>query len=121
MSHSEQRPQASFDDFVKIDMRVAKVLAAPIAEGTRAPTRELTLEVGELGTLKSVGQYALVEETELVGAKVVVVVNLGTRRVGRYLSEVLVLGVPHPKSPSGQAQALPLRAPEDARPGEKVY
>jgi tRNA-binding protein len=60
-------------------------------------------------------------ELELVGRLVVVCVNLGTRDMGPYVSEALVLGAPHPESPEDQAQATPLYVSADVAPGEQVF
>jgi tRNA-binding protein len=113
--------QITFGKFQNVDMRVAKVVAAPMAEGTKAPCRVLKLEVGHLGERTSVGQYALLDESDLVGQNVVVCVNLSPREMGRYLSEVLVLGAPHPDSPDDQAQATPLLVSRAARPGDCIF
>lgn len=115
------KPDVPFDIFQQLELRVARVRAAPLAEGTRAPSRVLTLDLGPLGVRTSVAQFALVPEADLVGRLVVVCSNLGTRRIGRYRSEALVLGTPHPGSPDGQAQALPLAAHPDAAPGDVVF
>jgi tRNA-binding protein len=114
-------PDVAFEVFDSLELRVARVESAKPTEGTRAPSRELVLDLGPLGQRRSVGQYALVPEEELVGRKVIACCNLGTRRMGRYLSEVLVLGTDHPHSPPGQAQALPLWAHPDAVLGDRVY
>lgn len=111
----------TFGKFHNVDLRVARVLSAPPAEGTRAASRVLTLDLGHLGHRQSVAQLALVPEGTLVGSNVVVCANLAPRAIGPYTSEVLVLGVPHPDSPDGQAQALPLQAPPEARPGDRVF
>jgi tRNA-binding protein len=113
--------EIGFDQFQAVDVRVAVVLAAPLAEGTRMRSRKLTLDLGGLGTLQSVAQFALVEEAHLVGGNVVACVNLGRRQIGQHASEVLVLGTPHPRSPDGEAQALPLRADPEARPGDRIF
>jgi tRNA-binding protein len=115
------KAQITFGKFANVDMRVAKVLEAPLAAGTRNPCRVFKLDLGPLGTRRSVGQYALVEESDLVGRSVVVCVNLGPREMGGYVSEALILGVPHPNSPNDEAQAMPLRADERAAPGDQVF
>lgn len=114
-------PASDAADFSLLDLRVARVDAAPLAVGTRVPSRVLSLDLGDLGSRTSVGQFALVDESELVGSLVVAVVNLGRRRIGRYDSDALTLGVAHPASPSSEAQARPLRPPPDASPGERVF
>jgi tRNA-binding protein len=113
--------QIPFEEFEKVDLRVAQVLSAKMAVGTRSPCRILELELGPLGVRTSVGQYALIEEAELVGKKVIVCCNLGIRKIGRHESRVLVLGVPHPASPKDQAQALPLTVDSRATCGDKVF
>ena len=47
--------------------------------------------------------------------------NFAPREVGRYVSEVLVLGAPHPDNPDGQAQATPLYVADVARPGDMIF
>ena len=115
------RQQITFGKFENVDMRVAQVLGAPLAKGTRSPSRVLELDLGHLGTRISVGQYALVPEDELVGRNVVACVNLGPRPIGTYVSEVLVLGAAHPDSPSEQKQATPLFVSSDVPPGSRIF
>ncbi len=115
------KQQTTFGKFDNIDMRVAQVLSAPLAEGTKFPCRVFDLDLGHLGRRKAVGQYALVSEDDLVGKNVVVCANLGPREIGPYTSEALVLGVPHPSSDPDENVALPLYASSLARPGDRVF
>lgn len=115
------KPLITFGTFANVDMRVAQVLSAPLAEGTRSPCRVIDLDLGHLGRFRSIGQFALVSEEQLVGRKVIACCNLGPRKMGPYTSEVLVLGVPHPQSPEGQSQAIPLYVDELARCGDGVF
>lgn len=115
------KPQITFGKFQNVDLRVARVLSAPMASGTRVPCRVLELDLGELGTRQSVGQYALVAEDTLVGSHVVVCVNLGEREMGPYRSQGLVLGARHPDSPADQAQAIPVTIDRSAPPGSSIY
>jgi tRNA-binding protein len=110
-----------FAGFESVDMRVGRVLSAKRAAGTRAPCLVLTVDLGPLGVAQSVGQLALVAESDLVGKNVVVCINLGARRMGSYLSEALVLGAPHPDNPEGQDQAVPLCVDERAVPGSQIF
>lgn len=107
--------------FFAVDIIVGEIESAPLAEGTRKPSRVLRIKIGDTQFVTSVGQYALVEEHELVGMKVVLCTNLGVVRMGKYKSEALVLGVRHPRSNDDDGQAMPLRAPEEARVGDKVF
>jgi len=121
MTEVEPKPTITFGKFQNVDMRVALVRAAPIAPGTNAPSRLVSLDLGRLGHRQSVAQFALVDETDLVGRHVVACINLAPRQIGDHLSEALVLGVPHPDSPDGQAQALPLLVSDMATPGDRVF
>lgn len=102
-------------------MHVARIIDAEVAQGTRHPARVMRLDVGLLGELTSVGQFALVQAVDLVGRNVVVCVNLGTREMGPYISEALVLGAPHPDSTNEQAQATPLYVADAVRPGSPIF
>jgi tRNA-binding protein len=115
------KPQITPGKFDNVDLRAARVTAAPLAEGTRFPCRVLTLDLGPLGERVSVGQYALIGEADLVGSLVVACVNLGTREMGAYRSEALVLGTRHPDSPAEQGQAVPLSADRSTVPGTPIF
>lgn len=115
------KAQITFGKFQNIDMRVARVISAPLAEETRNPCRVITLDLGHLGERTSVGQYALLEESSLVGKNVIVCANMGPREMGPYKSDALVLGAPHPASPADQAQATPLFVSDDATPGDAIF
>jgi tRNA-binding protein len=118
---AEPKQKITFGKFENVDMRIGRVLAAPLAESSRFPSRVIQIDLGPLGTVQSVGQYALVAEEELIGKNVVVCVNLGSREMGSYISDALMLGAPHPDNPDGQSQATPLWADERVAPGHAVY
>ena len=121
MSIKNPKPQVTFGKFDNIDMRVAKVISAPMAQGTRNPCRVITLDLGSLGQRQSVGQYALIDESDLVGHNVVACINLAPREMGAYMSEALLLGAPHPESPSDQSQATPIFVSDLVQPGSSIY
>ena len=84
----------SWDDFAKVDVRVARVVAAEAFTEARQPAYRLTLDFGSLGTRRSSAQLTKRYRPEtLVGRLVVAVVNFPPKRIANLLSEVLVLGV----------------------------
>lgn len=85
---------ASIDEFNAIEMRVGTVLTAEPFPEARKPSIKLTIDFGrELGVRRSSAQLTLrYEPAQLVGRQVVAAVNLGTRRIAGFTSEVLVLG-----------------------------
>ena len=85
---------ATIDDFLKLDIRVGTILEANIFEKAKRPAYKLTIDFGnEIGIKKSSAQITDKYTTdELIGKKVLAVVNFPPRQVADYMSEVLVLG-----------------------------
>jgi tRNA-binding protein len=86
-------------DFAALDMRVGTVRTAEAFPEARKPAFRLTIDFGpELGVKRSSAQLTKhYTPDQLIGRQVVAAVNLGTRRIAGYESEVLVLGaVPEP-------------------------
>ena len=85
---------ATAEDFHAIDMRVGTVVHAEPFPEARKPSIRLRIDFGpELGERASSAQLTHhYTPADLVGRQVVAAVNLGTRRIAGFVSEVLVLG-----------------------------
>jgi tRNA-binding protein len=108
---------ATIDDFHRIDMRVARVVAAEPFPAARKPAYQLTLDFGPGGLRRSSAQLppTYPDPQGLVGRLVIAVVNFAPRNIAGFQSEVLVLGA----LPSDGSIPL-LSVDEGASPGDPI-
>jgi len=85
---------ATFDDFMKLDIRVGTITDAQILEKAKKPAYKLQVHFGEeIGLKKSSAQITdCYKPEELIGKQVLAVINFPPRQIGNFMSEVLVLG-----------------------------
>jgi tRNA-binding protein len=89
-------PMITFDDWLKVDIRIGTIITAEPFPEARKPAYKLTIDFGDtIGIKRSSVQitehYTL---DELVGRQVAAVVNFPSRQIGPMRSEVLTLGFP---------------------------
>ncbi len=85
---------ATFDDFLKLDIRVGTVLEAKMFEKARKPAYQMTVDMGEeIGIKKTSAQITdHYKPEDLIGKQVLAVVNFPPRQIADFMSEILVLG-----------------------------
>ena len=88
--------EITFDDFLKVDVRVGRIVRAEPYPEARKPAIKMWIDFGdELGKKKTSAQVTAHYTPEgLVGKQVMAVVNFPPRQIGKFMSEVLVLGMP---------------------------
>ena len=88
--------EITFDDFLKVDVRVGTVLRAEPYPEARKPAIKLWIDFGdEIGEKKTSAQITANYTPEaLIDRQVMAVVNFPPRQIGKFMSEVLVLGMP---------------------------
>jgi len=111
-------PQITFDDFLKVDIRVGRIIAAEPFPQARKPAFKLTIDFGpEIGTKRSSAQITVNHTLEnLVGSQVLAVVNFPPRQIGPFISEVLTLGLP-----DANGDVMLIRPDRDVPVGGRLY
>lgn len=113
---ADSPPVISFDDFLKVDVRVGRVVEAEPFPEARKPAFKLRIDFGpEIGVRRSSAQITRHYTPDgLVGRLVLAVVNFPPRQIGKVMSEVLTLGVP---DADGEVVLI---TPDQGVPGDAV-
>lgn len=107
----------TFDDFLRVDMRVGRVTGVEDFPQARHPSYKFDIDFGpEIGVKRSCAQLTNYSKDELMGRQVVAVVNFPPKNIAGFLSEVLILGVPM----AGGVVSL-LQPRDEAIIGGRVY
>lgn len=106
----------TIDEFKKVDMRVGTIIDASINKGTRKPAYKLKIDLGELGIKNSSAQITDIYKPEdLIGKKVICVINFEPIKISEVKSEVLVLGV------DSESGVVLLTTDQQVLSGTRVY
>ncbi|ASW75260.1 tRNA-binding protein [Chryseobacterium piperi] len=88
------KPEISWGDFEKIDIRCGTIISVNDFEKARNPSYQLEIDFGDLGIKKSSAQItALYKKEELIGKQILAVVNFPKKQIANFFSECLVLGL----------------------------
>jgi tRNA-binding protein len=106
----------SWADFEKVDMRVGIVVDAELFPEARRPALKLRVDFGPLGVKRSSAQITeRYRPEDLIGRRVIAVVNFPPKQIGPFVSEVLVLGAYDEKG-----EVILLRPDVEVSPGAKI-
>jgi tRNA-binding protein len=108
--------EITWEQFEAVDMRVGRVVGVEEFPEARVPARKLEIDFGpEIGRKRSSAQITHYAPEDLEGRLVVAVVNFPPKRIGPFLSEVLVMG-----ALDDAKGVVLLRPDEDVAPGDRI-
>ena len=108
--------EISWEQFEAVDMRVGRVVGVEEFPEARVPAWKLEIDFGpEIGQKRSSAQITHYAAEELEGRLVVAVVNFPPKRIGPFVSEVLVLG-----AMDDSKGVILLRPDEEVEPGDRI-
>jgi tRNA-binding protein len=110
------KEEITFDDFLKVDIRIATIIEVNDFPKARKPAYQLSLDFGALDIKKSSAQITdLYSKEELLGKQVSAIINFKPRQIANFMSECLVLGVYN-----SDGKVVLLKASKELKNGEKI-
>lgn len=111
-------PLITYDEFLKVDIRVGTIIEAEPFPEARKPAIKLKIDFGQpIGIKKSSAQITENHSpATLIGTNVLAVVNFPPRQIGPFMSEVLTLGVP-----DAEGRVMLIRPDRDVPKGGRLY
>lgn len=83
----------TWDDFMKVEMRVGTIISAETFKEVRNPAYKMIIDFGEFGKRKTSAQItALYGPRDIIGRQVIAVINFPSKQIANIMSECLVLG-----------------------------
>jgi len=111
-----KKEQIVFDDFARIEMRLGKIVEVKDFPRARNPSYKVCVDFGDLGQRWSSAQITNYSRDELVGRRVVCVVNMPARNIAGFQSKALIMGVPN-----DAGETILLQPSHDALVGSEVF
>lgn len=112
-----EKDQIVYDDFAKVEMRLGVIQEVKEFPRARNPSFKVEVDFGpDLGTRWSSAQITNYSMEELIGRRVVCVVNMPPRNIAGFQSEILIMGVPNAKG-----ETILLSPDSDALLGSEVF
>ena len=88
------KPEISFEDLTKVDIRVGTIIDVNDFTKARKPAYQLKIDFGKLGIKKSSAQITdLYKKEDLLDKQIIAIVNFQSKQIANFLSECLILGI----------------------------
>ena len=108
--------ETSFEDFLKVDLRIGTIIEVHEFPKARKPAYQLVIDFGNIGIKKSSAQITdLYTKEELLHKQVTAVLNFKPRQIANFMSECLILGVYN-----NDGNVVLLQASDSIKNGEQV-
>ena len=88
------KPEISWSDFEKLDIRIGTIISASDFKRAKNPSYQIEIDFGELGTKKSSAQITdLYDKEDLIGKQIIAIVNFPKKQIANFFFFCLILGV----------------------------